>query len=75
MSEAFLPTDLALFAGFKSVQGKNVQGNNVVEFIDVMVQSLNYRFTSSKINEITKPYLSNRETIIKATIIKETMKQ
>ena len=45
MSEAFLPGDLASFANFRSVQG-----DNVVEFIDVMVQSLNYRFTSSKIN-------------------------
>ena len=45
MSEAFLPGDLASFANFGSVQG-----DNVVEFIDVMVQSLNYRFTSSKIN-------------------------
>ena len=70
MSEAFLKNDIALFSSFK-----DIRGNNVVEFIDVMVQSLNYRFTSSKINEITKPYLSNRETIIKATIIKETMKQ
>ena len=46
MSEAFLPTDLASFTRFKS----GVQGDNVVEFIDLMVQSLNYRFTSSKIN-------------------------
>ena len=45
MSEAFLPGDLASFAHFRSVQG-----DNVVEFIDVMVQSLNYRFTSSKTN-------------------------
>ena len=45
MSEAFLPGDLACFANFRSVQG-----DNVVEFIDVMVQSLNYRFTSSKTN-------------------------
>ena len=45
MPEAFLPGDLASFANFGSVQG-----DNVVEFIDVMVQSLNYRFTSSKIN-------------------------
>ena len=45
MSEAFLPGDLASFANFRSVQG-----DNVVEFIDVMVQSLNYRFTSSKTN-------------------------
>ena len=45
MSEAFLPGDLACFANFRSVQG-----DNVVEFIDLMVQSLNYRFTSSKTN-------------------------
>ena len=45
MSETFLPGDLASFANFRSVQG-----DNVVEFIDVMVQSLNYRFTSSKTN-------------------------
>ena len=32
MSEAFLPGDLACFANFRSVQG-----DNVVEFIDVMV--------------------------------------
>ena len=46
MSEAFLPTDLASFTSFKN----GIQGDNVVEFIDLMVQSLNYRFTSSKIN-------------------------
>ena len=47
MSEAFLPTDLASFAKLKSVQG-----DDVVEFIDLMTQALkkiNYRFTSSKI--------------------------
>ena len=37
--------DETSFAGFKSVQG-----DNAVEFIDVMVQWLNYRFKSSKIN-------------------------
>ena len=44
MSEAFLPTDLASFAKLKSVQG-----DDVVAFIDLMIQALNYRFTSSKI--------------------------
>jgi len=45
MSEAFLPGDLASCAKLKSVQG-----DNVVEFIDLMTQALNYRFTLSKIN-------------------------
>ena len=44
MSEAFLPTDLASFAKLKSVQG-----DDVVEFIDMMTHALNYRFTLSKI--------------------------
>jgi hypothetical protein len=44
MSEAFLPGDLASFANFGSVQG-----DNVVEFIDVMVQSLNYRLRHRKL--------------------------
>ena len=48
MSEAFLKADIpkALFSRFKEING----GKNVIDFIELIVQSLNYRFTSSKIN-------------------------
>jgi hypothetical protein len=45
MSEAFLNADIALFSSFKEING-----GNVIDFIELIVQSLNYRFTSSKIN-------------------------
>jgi len=45
MSEAFLKADIALFSSFK-----DIDGSNVIDFIELIVQSLNYRFTSSKFN-------------------------